>query len=325
MMVARRPLAILPTPLQRLSTLESLLRRGPVYLKRDDLAGFAVAGNKARPLEYLLGDALDQKCDVLVAAGGASSNFVAAAAVAARVCGLDCDVLVAGPAPQRLPVTLALAERSGATLHFSEADREDLDCLIDQHAKRLRSLGRAPYPMPRGGTTAVGALGFAHAAAELATQLAARGHAHHDDVVVVIPTGSGASLAGLLAGRAALGARWRTYGVSVSRPAQYLSAQVLELAEQCAALTGTPAPAGHDVHLIDSVGAGFGRVTAADRSSVLLALNSEGVIVDPTYGAKAVTAAVELFGAGERAPLVLWHTGGLPTALQLLSTAEEWR
>jgi len=50
MMIARRPLAILPTPLQRLSTLESLLRSAPVYLKRDDLTGFAVAGNKARPL-----------------------------------------------------------------------------------------------------------------------------------------------------------------------------------------------------------------------------------------------------------------------------------
>ncbi len=325
MMAARRPLASLPTPLQRMSTLESRLQSGPVYLKRDDLTGFAVAGNKARPLEFLLGDALERSCDVLVAGGAASSNFVAAAAVAARVCGLDCHALIAGPAPARPPVTLALAERCGATLHFMPAAREDLDRLVEQHADELRRLGRRPYPLPRGGATAVGALGFAYATAELATQLAAAGHARHDEVVVVIPTGSGASLAGLLAGRAAIGVGWRTYGVSVSRPAKQLSTEVLELAGQCAALTGTPAPAGPDLHLIDSVGAGFGRVTDSDRGSMLLALTSEGVLVDPTYGAKAVTAAVRLLEAGERAPLVLWHTGGLPTALHQLTTPEEWR
>jgi D-cysteine desulfhydrase len=321
---ARRPLALLPTPLQRLSTLEAQLRSGPVYLKRDDLTGFAVAGNKARPLEFLLGDALERNCDVLVAAGAASSNFVAAAAVAARVCGLDCDALIAGPTPAALPVTLALAERCGAALHFMPAGREDLDRLVEEHAEKLRSLGRRPYPVPRGGTTAVGALGFAHATTELAAQLAAAGHAH-DEVVVVIPTGSGASLAGLLAGRTAIGAGWRTYGVSVSRPVEDLSTQILELAGRCAALTGTPAPSGADVRLIDAVGAGFGRVSDRDRRSILLALTSEGILVDPTYGAKAVTALVRLLEAGERAPLVLWHTGGLPTALQQLAMPEDWQ
>src|SRR5262245_721254 len=167
-MVVRHPLAMLPTPLQRLSTLESVLGHSPVYLKRDDLTGFAVGGNKARPLEYLLGDALDRTCDVLVAAGSKSSTFVAAAAVAARVGGLDCDVRVAGPPPLRLSVTLALAERAGAKLCFTGVAREELDHLVERHATRLRGLGRRPYPIPRGGTTAVGALGFAHAATELA-------------------------------------------------------------------------------------------------------------------------------------------------------------
>jgi D-cysteine desulfhydrase len=171
----------------------------------------------------------------------------------------------------------------------------------------------------------VGALGFLHAATELATQLAARGHAHHDEVVVVIPTGSGASLAGLLAGRAALDAKWRIYGVSVSRRPRELGALVLELAEQCAASNGTPPPVESDLTLIDSVGEGFGRVTDQDRGSMLLALTSEGVLVDPTYGAKAVTAAVRLIEAGDRAPLVLWHTGGLPAALEQSVTPVESR
>lgn len=318
----RRPLAMLPTPLQRLSTLQASLGCGPIYLKRDDLTGFGLAGNKARPLEFLLGDALVRRADVLIAAGAPGSNFVGAAALAARVCGLACDVLVSESAPERLPVTLELARRSGATLRFTESDREDLDDLVEEHAGRLRGEGRTPYAMPRGGATAVGALGFARAADELAVQLGAFGHGERDDIVVVLPTGSGASLAGFLAGRAARKGSWRTYGVSVSRPAPQMQAQVLELAARCAALTGAPAATEGDLNLVDSVGPGFGRVTETDLRNVLLALQSEGVLFDSTYGAKAITAVLALIEAGERAPVVLWHTGGMPSALKLLATPE---
>src|SRR5687768_16016217 len=110
----RRRLAILPTPLQRVPALEARLGHGPLYLKRDDLVGFGVAGNRARPLEFLLGDALARDADTLVTGGAPGSNFVAAAALAARVCGLECDLLVAGQreaAPPALPVPLSLARR----------------------------------------------------------------------------------------------------------------------------------------------------------------------------------------------------------------------
>jgi D-cysteine desulfhydrase len=312
--VKRRPLAILPTPLQRLSALEAVLDSGPLFLKRDDLTGFGIAGNKARTLEYLLGDALAGGADVLVTGGAAGSNFVGAAALAARVCELDCEVLVAGTAPDRLPVTLELARRAGATLRFTGADREELDRLVSERAAALTAEGRIGYAVPRGGATPVGALGYAAAAEEIAAQW------HHDgDPVMVLPTGSGTSLAGFLAGRSALGATWRTYGVSVSRPPVEMGEQVLALAGECAALLAAPAPGPGDLHLIDAVGPGFGRVTEEDRRNVLRALQAEGLLFDSTYGAKALTAVVGLVAAGERAPLVLWHTGGMPSALKLLA------
>lgn len=312
----RRPLAILPTPLHRLTALEALVGSGPLYLKRDDLTGFGLAGNKARALEFLLGDALARRADILVTAGAPGSNFVAAAALAARVCGLHCDVLVAGSAPTEEPLTLGLARGCGANLYFTGVDREELDGLVGEHAGRLRAEGRRPFPVPRGGATPVGALGFAYAVPELAGQLAAP-----DDAVVVVPTGSGASLAGFLAGRAALGTTWRTYGVSVSRPAPRIRAEILALAGRCAALINGPAVRAADLNLLDAVGPGFGRLTDADLEHIRLALNSEGVLFDPTYGAKALTAVVSLVAAGERAPIVLWHGGGTPSALTLLATS----
>jgi D-cysteine desulfhydrase len=303
MTVDRRRLALLPTPLHRAPALEARLGTGPIYLKRDDLSGFGVAGNKARPLEFLLGDALARNADTLITAGASGSNFIAAAALAARVCGLDCEILVAGLPTGSVP--LELATRSGARLIFTGADRDDLDRLVGEHADKLRADGRRPYPVPRGGATDVGALGFAHAASELAEQLAG------EDAAVVLPTGSGASLAGFLAGRAAIGATWPTYGVSVSRPADRMRAEVLDLAARCAALTGGPAPAGRDLNLIDAVGSGFGNVSEADRDAMRLMLDTEGILLDPTYGAKMMAAV-----PGKTGPVVLWLTGGLPGALK---------
>jgi 1-aminocyclopropane-1-carboxylate deaminase/D-cysteine desulfhydrase-like pyridoxal-dependent ACC family enzyme len=221
---------------------------------------------------------------------------------------------VAGKAPAEEPLTLGLARGCGANPYFTGADLEELDGLVDEHAGRLRAEGRRPYPVPRGGATPVGALGFAAAVPELAAQLAGL-----DDAVVVVPTGSGASLAGFLAGRAATGATWRTYGVSVSRPAPRIRAEILALAGRCAALLHGPPVRDADLNLVDAVGPGFGRLTDADLRHVRLALDSEGVLVDPTYGAKALTAVLDLVEAGEQAPIVLWHGGGVPAALSLLA------
>ncbi|MGH3339435.1 MAG: pyridoxal-phosphate dependent enzyme, partial [Propionibacteriaceae bacterium] len=92
-------LAALPTPLMRMHRLEAALQTGPLYVKRDDLTGFGVAGNKARALEYLMGAAVQSGADVLVAAGSSSSNFCAAAALAAATVGLDCELLFPGNPP----------------------------------------------------------------------------------------------------------------------------------------------------------------------------------------------------------------------------------
>jgi D-cysteine desulfhydrase len=311
----RRRLAILPTPLHRLPALEALLGGGPLFLKRDDLVGFGLAGNKARALEYLLGDALARRSDIVVTAGSPRSNFVAAAAMAARVCGLDCDVLVSGAAGPATAV-LGLAEGTGARLRFTGADRDDLDELVDKHVARLRGDGRTPYGIPRGGATSVGALGFADAARELSGQLDEAGA---DGALVVLPTGSGASLAGLLAGRSAAGATWRACGVSVSRPLPRIRAEVLHLAGRCAAHLAAPAPTERDLHLVDAPGDGFGRATEADHRHALLALRGEGILLDPTYGTKALAALRGLVEGGERGPIVLWHTGGTPAALSLLT------
>jgi 1-aminocyclopropane-1-carboxylate deaminase/D-cysteine desulfhydrase-like pyridoxal-dependent ACC family enzyme len=297
----RFPLAVLPTPLHRAHRIEAVLGSGPLLLKRDDLIGFGVAGNKARALEYLIGAALAEGADVVVTGGGPGSNFCSAAAMAARAAGLGCELVVWGDPGGAANIALAIA--AGATVvPTGSDDREAVDALVQERAAALRAAGRRPYAVPRGGSTPLGAVGFALAAAELAAQL------DQTPALVVLAVGSGGSIAGLAAG----GLTAPVLGVSVSRPPAAIEAHVKELAEGCAALLGAPPPVLPE--LVDARGPGFGTASPRERERARLALRTEGLLLDETYGAEAFSAAVDRLLADPGGPVVYWHTGGLLSA-----------
>lgn len=301
-----------PTPLQHLQRLGAQLGGSPLWVKRDDLAGFALAGTKTRALEPLVGDALAEGCDVLVVGGGAGSNLVAATAAAARIAGMDCIALLhgRGDVPH---VNLSLARWFGAQVRTTGDRRrtsvdETLPAVVDQ----LVEAGRIPYVIPRGGATPVGCSGTARAVAEVAVQLASVGTVPE---VVVVPTGSGGIHAGLLAGSHHAGAPWRIVGMAVSRPLDETADRVGRLAADTAAMLGWEPPPASAVHLCDVRGDGFGHPSAAGREAAVLAGQTEGILLDPVYTAKAFGGLPVLLSDGVDGPVLVWHTGGVAGAL----------
>lgn len=314
----RFPLAVLPTPLVRARRLEQALGSGAIYLKRDDLTGFALAGNKARKLEYLLADARRQDCDLLVTGGGPGSNFCAAAAAAARVAGLECRLILYGDEPQLPHPNLAMMRWFGAGVRFTgDPDRSSVDRALSDLAGELKARDRRPYTVPRGGASGTGALGYAVAAGELARQLETLRVAAP---VVVLATGSGGTQAGLLAAGAADRNGWRLVGASVSRPVDECRRRVLEISRECAGLMGTTPPGETAVEVVDARGPGFGLPSAAGAAAADLAARTEGLILDPVYTAKGFAALVDLVAAGPQRPTVFIHTGGAPAALKELTS-----
>jgi adenylosuccinate lyase/1-aminocyclopropane-1-carboxylate deaminase/D-cysteine desulfhydrase-like pyridoxal-dependent ACC family enzyme len=292
----------------------------PILVKRDDLTGFALAGNKARKLEYLLGDARATGADVLLTGGGPSSNHCQAAAAAARVAGLACELVLYGEEPGRPRLNLELARRSGARVAFTgDPDRASVDAALAVRAEQLRAAGCRPYVIPRGGATPLGAVGYALAVPELAGQLAALGT---DPEVVLVATGSCGTQAGLVAGTVAAGRGWRVVGAAVSRPPAECRDRVLRLARGCAALLDLPVPEERDVELVDARGPGYGVASTEGEAAARLAAATEGLLLDPVFTAKAMAALVATVGAGLSGPAVFVHTGGTPVALQ--STVEAW-
>jgi D-cysteine desulfhydrase len=303
------PLALLPTPLSGTPRLaEALGLDGPLLVKRDDLTGFAAAGNKARQLGPLLEDARARQADVLVTGGSTGSNFVQAATAAAGWAGLHCVlVLAGGPDPCPLHPNLAAARAWGAELRFTgDADRTSVDRFLPVVAAELAGAGRRPYLVPRGGASPVGASGYRDAVDEVLAQLAGQ------RPVVVVATGAGGTLAGLVAGNVARGRPLRVVGASVSRPPDEVADRVLDLARQVAALRGEPVPTAADVELVDARGPGHALPSPEGEAAAATALRAAGIVLDPVYTAKAL-AALPAVAAGR--PALFWHTGGLLDAV----------
>jgi D-cysteine desulfhydrase len=282
-------------------------------VKRDDLAGFALAGNKARKLEFLVADALSGGCDVLVTGGGPGSNHCQATAAAARVAGMACVLVLWGEQPAKEHPNLRLARAFGAEVRFTnDPERGSVDRGLEEAATGLRDAGRAPYVIPRGGASALGAVAYALAADELAEQLQASGV---KPGAVVVAAGSCGTQAGLVAGVVARGYPWRVVGAAVSRPVDESRERVLDLARGCAGLLGTPEASEDDVDVRDARGPGYGLPSPEGVAAARLAAETEGLLLDPVFTAKAFAVLVSMIRDGLDAPAVFVHTGGLASVL----------
>lgn len=301
-------LARLPTPLERLDRTSARLGV-EVWVKRDDLTGLALSGNKVRKLAWLLADARARGATALVTTGGIQSNHCRATAAAAARLGLRCILLLRGapPSPADLDGNLLLDAFFGAEVRWCTPEGyQQRDARMAAIAAELEDEGAVPYVIPEGGSNALGALAFARACDELRAQQPDGGF---DSVVCAV--GSGGTLAGLAMG----GLRGRVLGVAVCDDAETFRGRVREIAAEGAGLGLVLPPAGPETWdvLEDWRGPAYAQTTPeAWRQHAAFAAET-GLLLDPVYTGKA-WAAVEALAA--RAPerlgrrVLFWHTGG---------------
>ena len=309
---ARVPLIPWPTPLVAAPRLSDRLGV-EILFKRDDLTGLAFGGNKLRALEFLLADAMAGGCDCLVTGAGPQSNWSMLAGLAALRVGLTPHLISYGD-PQARSGNLLLLHRLGIQVHFTGSlDKASVDAEIAATADRLRKVGCRPYVVPRGGATAVGSLGYLRASWELDRQLAELGLA---PTAVWVATGSCGTQAGLVAGRALLKAAHQVVGVTVSRPEAECRQRVRSLATAAIGLLTAVEDVGPPpVTVLDGwIGPGYGLPSDAGDAAIDLIARSEGVFLDPVFGAKAMAALIENSRSGVAdGPVVFVVTGGGPT------------
>ncbi|MCA9657719.1 MAG: D-cysteine desulfhydrase family protein [Myxococcales bacterium] len=310
---ARVDLARLPTPVQPLPHLSRELGVR-LFVKRDDLTGAALSGNKVRKLEYLLAEALDRRADVVLTCGSADSNHCRATAAAARQLGLGVELLLKGLRGASGRGNLLLDRLLGATLHdLTPEEFERSDALLSRRAQELAAAGSRAYVIPMGGSSPLGALGYVRCAEELAGDQRDLG-VRFD--VIVSATGSGGTLAGLLAGAELYGLTERVIGVPVSHDGAHFQRVVGALLD---GIRGAYAPGlevrARAAHLCDGfVGDGYGLVADDELRSLRDLAARTGLILDPVYTNKAFAGLLGMIRSGAIAKgetALFVHTGGL--------------
>lgn len=314
-------LGTLPTPLEAAPRLSRALGGPRIFLKRDDLTGFALGGNKVRKLEYLLADALAQNVDVVVTGAGPQSNYLRTTAAAARKLGLDVVLVLYGGPPREVQGNYLLTLLTEADVHFTgSADRSSVDRMLKAVADDLRRSGRRPFVIPRGGASPLGSVGYVACALELELQCATQGiEVDH----LICATGSCGTQAGLWVGADWLQAAYRLWGITVSRPRAVCLTRIQKLAEETARRLNLAPPSGTPIVLDEYKGPGYGRVTPGAIEAIEVVVRTEGIFLDPVYTGKAMAGLIDLIRRGaiaEDETVVFLHTGGAPGLFAHAST-----
>jgi len=303
-------LARIPTPVHLLPRISSEAG-AEIFIKRDDLTGSALSGNKVRKLEYLMSEALDSGADTVLTCGGIQSNHARATAVAAAQLGLSSHLFLRGDPPDHAEGNVLLDLLVGAEITY--VTPEEYREIDGRMAAVAAESSPAAYVIPEGGSNATGALGYARAVREI---IAAEAEFGLSFDAVVHACGSAGTLAGLVLGKKAYGLRGRVAGVNVCDDEAFFVDKVGRILDEAVSRFAPALEFGpDDVEVLDGyVGPGYAQSVPEDLALIRRVAREEGIFLDPVYTGKAFRGMLEEMRGGRLADarrVLFIHTGGI--------------
>jgi 1-aminocyclopropane-1-carboxylate deaminase/D-cysteine desulfhydrase-like pyridoxal-dependent ACC family enzyme len=313
----RLELARFPTPLDPAPRLAAHAALRELHIKREDMSGYALGGNKLRQIDFILAEALAGGADLLVTTAGSQSNFCRSLAGAAAKLGLACHLHLRAKMGTEHVGNLLLDDVFGARVTFTEkTDPWDpaIRAELDEIAQSYRDAGRKPHIVQLTGTSAsLGIAGWVSGAAELLADFDRTG-CSPDRIVVV--SGSGLTAGGLALGLKHLGSGARVMAVSAQQPEARLRKWIVETANAAAEQLGfSTRLAPGDLDIVDNqIGPGYGIPSPQSLAAVRVAGRLEGLVLDPIYTGKGMAALLAEANGGLLAgkSVVFLHSGGAP-------------
>jgi len=305
--------ARLPTPVQPARKLSQKLGV-ELLVKRDDLTGSSLSGNKIRKLEFLFAEAAAQGADTVITCGGEQSNHCRATAIAAAELGLRSYLLLRTENPKEPPApeaNILLDRLVGAEIRW--VTREEYKRRVQLFTEvqgQLLAQRRKAYVIPEGGSNAVGAWGYVGCVEELAKELG------DEPLTLVYAAGSGGTGAGLILGIKLLGLPWRAVGVNVCDDKAYFVEAIGDIVE--AAMKKWLLPVAFErseIEIVDGyVGVGYAKSRPEELQTIRDVARAEGLILDPVYTGKAFHGMAKELERDKNAfgPRICFiHTGGI--------------
>ena len=297
---AKEKLGLFPTPMHYLPNMSKALGTN-VWIKRDDLCGVALGGNKVRKLEYLLADAKAKGYDLVMTTGQAQSNHAMLTAACAKRMGFDCILVLKERGITSRKGNQILNHLMNAEVRF--VDTDSYDEIYDEMDRIAESMGRKVYKIPCGGSNALGSLGYMDCMKEVAESGQKFEH-------IVCACGSGGTAAGTI-----LGAKMympETHVMCSMVDSDPFDVIVPELMKEAVELIEEdmeiPVP-----DLVDMCGPGYSIPSEEGNEAIAMMMELEGIVLDTCYTGKAFAGLVKRARAGEYKPednVLFVHSGG---------------
>jgi len=314
---ARIELAQLPTPITKLERFSQRFEDATIWVKRDELTGTEVSGNKIRKLEFCLAEAQNQSCDTLITCGGIQSNHCRATAVLGARLGMKVHLILRGEKPDVPEGNLLLDYLCGAEISYlRQAEWRGHEDLARELQAFYASRGRKAFFIPVGASDEVGLWGYIKASEELNQDFL---DLEMEPEYIVTATGSGGTQGGLIVGTELLGMRSQVVAFNVSDDAAYFEKKIREdvtLWKQ--RYNQEFDEEAMKIKTVEGyVGPGYGVAGPEIFECIAELARSEGIFLDPVYTGKAFHGMVTELQKGDAGVLsgaknvVFIHTGGL--------------
>ena len=319
----RVSLGFYPTPLVEARHLSSVLGGPRILIKREDLSGLALGGNKCRKLEFILAQVKKQGANAVVSTAGAQSNFCLALAAAASKLGMKSSFVVIKGVHVETQGNLLLHNILGSDVDILEITNIDeargrvVSEKMDKSAEDLRARGYNPFIIRHtipDISAILSVVGSIDTADELTTQLKEQ---NIDAQYVVVANHGGGTQAGLVLGLKHLRTDCKVIGMSIVRNEDVAKAAVIEKIDAASDFLGLGTKVTPDEFEIDDAyrGEGYGMITKESIDAIRLVAETEGIFLDPVYTSKAMAGFVDLVKKGRfksTDTVVFMHTGGIP-------------
>ena len=299
----RIPLGVLPTPIQKLENISRILGTN-VWIKRDDMTGIGLGGNKVRKLEFLLADAKNKGAEIVFTTGGAQSNHAMLTAACCKKLGMT---------PILILKKRGVTDRKGNILleYLMNTDVRFLDTGDSQEVYKEmdrvgQESGKVYYKIPTGGSNALGALGYVNCVKEISEQT----DMHFD--YICCAEGSGGTHAGVAMGAKLFMPDTKVIGMMVDTdPFEEITTNIMKGLAELLELDFVPTV--DDVHLVDVCGEGYAIASPEGNAAIRMMAENEGLFLDPVYTGKAFGGLIKMAREGKFKPddnILYLYSGG---------------
>jgi len=299
----RIPLAVLPTPIQKLENISRILGTN-VYIKRDDMTGIGLGGNKVRKLEFLLADAKNKGAEIVFTTGGAQSNHAMLTAACCKKLGMTPILILKKRGVTDRKGNILLEYLMNTDVRFLDTgDSADVYREMDRVGQES---GKVYYKIPTGGSNALGALGYVNCVKEISEQTDIKFD------YICCAEGSGGTHAGVALGAKLFMPKTKVIGMMVDTdPFEEITTNIMKGLAELLELDFVPTV--DDVHLVDVCGAGYAIPSPEGNAAIRMMAENEGLFLDPVYTGKAFGGIIQMAREGKFGPddnILYLYSGG---------------